>query len=76
MKQIAGKLLDTKVEGGANLHAQVDKALHAEVDRQAAAEGSIVADLRMMQDMGAALATLVPQIVSKLGKLVQTGQAL
>jgi hypothetical protein len=70
MKQIASKLLDAKVEGGANLHAQVDKALHAE------AEGSIVADLRTMQDMGAALATLVPQIVNKLGKLVQTGQAL
>jgi hypothetical protein len=70
MKQIAGKLLDAKVEGGANLHAQVDKALHAE------AEGSIVADLRMMQDMGSALATLVPQIAAKLGKLVQTGQAL
>lgn len=70
MKQIAGKVLDAKVEGGANLRADVDKALRAEAD------GDLVVSLRAMNEMAQSLAQLVPQIVGKLGKLVQAGQAL
>lgn len=70
MKQLAGKVLDAKVEGGANLRGDVDKALRAEAD------GKLVASLRSMNEMAQSLAQIVPQIVGKLGKLVQAGQAL
>jgi hypothetical protein len=70
MKQISGTMLDAKVEGGANLRSYVDNALRAEGDAK------LVARLRAMDEMAQSLALLVPQIVSKLGKLVQTGQAL
>lgn len=70
MKQLAGKALDAKVEGGANLRADVDKALAAEAD------ASVAGSLATMNDMARALASLVPQIAGKLGKLVQAGEAL
>lgn len=70
MKQISSKILDAKVEGGANLRASVDKALKAEAD------GGLTADLRTMEEMAHSLAVLIPQIASKIGKLVQAGQAL
>lgn len=70
MKQISGKILDAKIEGGANLRASVDKALKTD------AEGDIRLDLQLMQEMAQSLAVLVPQIASKIGKLVQAGQAL
>lgn len=70
MKQIAGKVLDAKVEGGAHLRADVDKALKADGDAGA------IASLRTMEEMAQALASLVPQIAQKIGKLVQAGQAL
>lgn len=70
MKQLSATLLDAKIEGGANLRAEVDNALRAEGD------GKLLASLRAMDEMAQSLAELVPQIAQKLGKLVQTGQAL
>lgn len=70
MKQISSKLLDTKIEGGANLKADVDKALHTTADMKA------VADLKAMQELGSSLAVLVPAIAQRIGKLVQAGEAL
>ncbi len=70
MKQIASKLLDTKVEANANLKASVDKAIAGNADM------AMIADLKEMEEMGATLAVLVPEIANKIGKLVQTGEAL
>jgi hypothetical protein len=71
MKQMASKLLDTKVDANAELKAQVDKAMG-----KGEAEASIVADLKLMVDMAQSLAVVVPALVEKIGKLVQTGEAL
>ena len=70
MRQIASKLLDTKIEANANLKAEVEKALQTDADMKA------VANLKAMQELGGTLAVLVPEIGKKIAKLVQTGEAL
>jgi len=70
MRQLSSKLLDTKIEANANLKASVDKAIAGNADM------GLIGDLKEMQEMGATLAVLVPEIAAKLGKLVQTGEAL
>lgn len=70
MKKISSKLLDTKVEAGADLKANVDKAIATNADPKA------VADLKEMEELAVALADIVPLIASKVGELVQAGEAL
>lgn len=70
MKKLSSKLLDAKVDASATLHAEVDKAIAGGADAE------LVADLKVMQEMARELATLVPQIVNKIGKLVSAGEAL
>jgi hypothetical protein len=70
MRQVSAKLLDTKPDAAGDLKATVTKALRSEGDEK------LSGTLRSLEEMGATLATLVPQIVNKLGKLVSTGEAL
>jgi hypothetical protein len=70
MRLLSSKLTGTKIDASANLSAEVDKALHADAD------ASLVGNLRAMQEMAQALASLVPQLVNKVGKLVSAGEAL
>jgi hypothetical protein len=70
MRQVATKVLDTKVEANANLKVHVDKALSNTSDQ------AIIEDMKEMQDMGSTLAVLVSEIANKIGKLVQTGEGL
>lgn len=70
MRKVSAKLLDSNVDASANLKASVDKAVSANGDAE------LVADLRGLSAMAQELAVLVPEIGKKLGKLVQTGEAL
>jgi hypothetical protein len=70
MRQLASKLLDTKIEANASLKGSVDKAISGNADM------ALIADLKEMEEMGTVLAVLVPEIANKLGKLVQAGEAL
>lgn len=70
IKQLSAKILDARIEGGDKLRSYVDNALRADAD------ADLKANLRAMDEMAQSLARLVPQIASKLGKLVQTGEAL
>jgi hypothetical protein len=70
MRQVAGKILDTKVDANTELKAAVDKALAGSTD------SGLTTPLQSFADMATTLATLLPQIASKLAKLVQTGEGL
>jgi hypothetical protein len=70
MKQISSKVTGTKVESGADLKASVDKAM------QAGSDAKLQASLQNLSEMSRTLSTLVPQIATKLGKLISTGEAL
>ncbi len=70
MRQASSKILDKKIDASAELKASVDKALGAN------AEGEVSGKLQGFAEQAQVLAVLVPQIVQKIGKLVQTGEAL
>lgn len=70
MTNLSSTLLSKKVDANAELRAAVDQALASGGDAE------LVADLRIMQELGQALATLVPQIADKIAELVQKGEAL
>lgn len=72
MRQLSGKLLDTKVDAKAELSASVDRALRM----KGQADASLVTSLETMRDLGRALASILPRIGSKVGDLVAQGQAL
>jgi hypothetical protein len=72
MRELSAKLNHAKADASANLKAEVDKALEAE----GGADASLTADLRLLAEMSAALAVVVPQIVSKVSALVSQGQSL
>ena len=71
MRQVSAKLLDTKVDARAELKASVDKAL-----LKGEADTELSGRLRNFSEMAQTLAVLLPQIASRLGKLVSTGEAL
>lgn len=72
MKQGSSKVLGKNVEGGEGLKQAVDNA------REKASQSGDPAQrqLERMTNMAQVLSTLIPQIAQKLGKLVQTGEAL
>ncbi len=70
MRKISSKVLHSNVDASANLRTNVDRALSANADAE------LIADLRTMQELAQALAVLVPEIGNRIGKLVQTGEAL
>lgn len=70
MRQLAGKILDTKIDATAELSAQVNKAIGAGADAQ------LTARLKELKDAAVALSILVPALAGKIGQLVTTGEAL
>jgi hypothetical protein len=70
LRQQSAKILDAKVDAGAELKGSVDKALGAQVDAKATSR------LRDLSEVASALAVLVPELASKVAELVRTGEAL
>jgi hypothetical protein len=70
MRQISGKMIDKSVDAQSELKASVDKALGGSSDSE------LTPRLQTLSEQAQALAVLVPQIVQKIGKLIQTGEAL
>jgi hypothetical protein len=70
MRQLAAKINGTKVDTSAEVKANVDKALGGSADAELGGK------LQALAEEAQTLAVLVPQIAQKIGKLVQTGEAL
>jgi hypothetical protein len=70
MRKVSSKLLDTKVDAEAELHGLVSKA------KGVKGETELSATLTGLEDIARTLGVLVPEIGKKIGKLVQTGEAL
>ncbi len=71
LRKDSAKLLDTKVDASAELKATVDKAIGAGGE-----DAELTGRVKKLADVATILGTLIPQLVSKVGKLVQTGEAL
>lgn len=71
LRQVSAKVQGVDVDAKASLKAEVDKAM-AKGDGEAKAS----ARLRELAEVGGSLGVLVPQIVSKIGKLVASGEQL
>lgn len=71
LRQLSAKVQGVDVDAKAALKGEVDKAM-AKGDADAKASGR----LRELAEVGGSLGVLVPQIVSKIGKLVASGEQL
>lgn len=71
MRSLVGAILDTKIEPGAQLKVEVDKALG-----QASVDTKLVARLKLFHELAMSLGTLVPELVTKVPKLLTTGEEL
>jgi len=71
MRSLAGAVLDTKIEPGAQLKVEVEKALG-----QASVDTKLVAQLKLFHELAMSLGTLVPEIITKVPKLLTTGEEL
>jgi hypothetical protein len=72
MVELTSKLTGSKVDANAELNAAVAKALRSGDSESQ----SLVDELKQMQQLAGQLAGLVSQFASRIGKLVQDGQAL
>jgi hypothetical protein len=72
IRKLSAKALDKKYDAKANLRAAVDKTLELE----GKVDGEIISDMKELAQIGQVLAVLIPEIANKIGKLVQTGEAL
>lgn len=70
-RELAGVILDTKIDASAELKAQVDKAIAKE-----GADGELVEKLKTARELGGVLVTLVTALAKNVEKLVSQGQAL
>lgn len=72
IRKVSAKILGKKHDAKANLRAAVDDALKLEGQ----ADGELIKDLKELEQIGHVLAVIIPEIANKIGKLVQTGEAL
>jgi hypothetical protein len=72
MRTLAAAILNTKPDPAAQLKVEVDKALGA----KGSVDTELVAKLKLFEQLAVSLGTLVPQIVSKVPKLLTTGEEL